>query len=91
MIQELPVYGLPLLKDVVKFLQNPSSFEPQQNSSFSELPLVAPAVDFCDIKGQAHVKRALEIAAEGSHNIVLSRPPGCGKTLMAHCLGLSLH
>lgn len=84
LIQDLPIYGLRHLKEVVQFLQSPSAFQPQKSVSFSShLAGSVPLVDFCDIKGQAHVKRALEIAAAGAHNIVLSGPPGCGKTLMA--------
>jgi magnesium chelatase family protein len=87
LVQGLPVYGLHNVKEVVQFLQNPTAFQPTPASSFfSNLDNSLPLVDFSDIKGQAHVKRALEIAAAGAHNIVLSGPPGCGKTLMAKAL-----
>lgn len=84
LVQGISVYGLNHLKEVVQFLQNPTHFKPQESFPFhTQLANSTPLVDFCDIKGQAHVKRALEIAAAGAHNIVLSGPPGCGKTLMA--------
>ncbi len=87
LVQGVSVYGLSHVQEVIQFLQNPAAFQPQENSSFSShLVPSSPLVDFCDIKGQAHVKRALEIAAAGAHNIVLAGPPGCGKTLMAKAL-----
>ena len=86
-IEGLPVYGLNNLKEAIQFLKNPSSFNPTKIQPFMpNSNEESSQVDFCDIKGQSHVKRALEIAAAGGHNMVLSGPPGCGKTLMAKAL-----
>jgi magnesium chelatase family protein len=56
------------------------------NGKDLEAPAIAATVDLADIKGQEHVKRALEVAASGGHNIVMCGPPGSGKTLLARSL-----
>ncbi|MDR3623743.1 MAG: YifB family Mg chelatase-like AAA ATPase [Chlamydiales bacterium] len=84
---DLQVIAVSSLCEAVQFLKDPSSILPTPCSTFQEpLEVINPIVDFSDIKGQAHVKRALEIAAAGNHNILLCGPPGCGKTMMAKAL-----
>jgi magnesium chelatase family protein len=80
----IPIHNL---NEAVQFFNNPASIAPLDHrislQAFSE---VSPLIDFSDIRGQAHVKRAMEIAAAGAHNIVLSGPPGSGKSMIAKAL-----
>lgn len=88
LIPQLEVYAISSLAELVSHLTGRTSLQPVPPTVAPEQTLspVEYAADFCHIKGQEHAKRALEIAAAGGHNVLLSGPPGAGKTLMARSL-----
>ncbi len=88
LVEGLPVYGFKNLSEVIHFLNNPRRHKAVQldNSVAVLHETTSGQADLNDVKGQAHARRALEIAAAGGHNLVFVGPPGSGKTMLARRL-----
>ncbi|MBS1607928.1 MAG: YifB family Mg chelatase-like AAA ATPase [Bacteroidetes bacterium] len=86
MVNNLNVYGVSNIKEVIDFFENgekglePVVINTREEFFHSQYDF---EIDFADVKGQENIKRALEIAAAGGHNAILIGPPGAGKTMLA--------
>jgi len=85
LVNNLNVYGVTHIREVIDFFKNDNTLQAVVVNAREEFLYSQTDfdIDFSDVKGQADIKRALEIAAAGGHNAILVGPPGAGKTMLA--------